>query len=79
MKTILKTNKTTDGILVIYLKDDVDSESRLFSIEKLIEMKINTGDLLEHPEYYGVTDDGMTIERTDFCKPELHEKPGECK
>ena len=73
MKTILKTSKSVNGILVIWLSGD-DAESKLFTYEKLIGMKINTGDLLSHPEYYGVTDDGTAIERTDFCKPELHEK-----
>lgn len=73
MKTILRTTKTENGILVIWLSGD-DAESKVFPYEELIEMKINTGDLLTHPEYYGVTDDGTAVERTDFCKPELHEK-----
>ena len=73
MKTILKTNKSDNGVFVIWLSGD-DAESKLFSYEKLVEMNINIGDLLNHPEYYGVTDEGSEIKRTDFCMPELHEK-----
>ena len=73
MKTILKTNKSDNGVFVIWLSGD-DAESKLFSYEKLVEMNINIGDLLNHPEYYGVTDEGSEIKRTDFCMPELHTK-----
>ena len=73
MKTILRTNQGDNGILVIWLSGD-DAESKLFLYEKLVEMNINIGDLLNHPEYYGVTDDGSEVKRTDFCMPELHEK-----
>lgn len=72
MKTILKTDSCTGGIFVTFLKGDL-AESKIFSYENLIETKINAADLLNHPEYYGVTDDETTIKRTDFCKPELHE------
>ncbi|WP_421908686.1 hypothetical protein [Methanolacinia petrolearia] len=73
MKTILRITQSDNGILVIWLSGD-DAESKLFSYEKLVEMNINIGDLLNHPEYYGVTDDGSEVKRTDFCKPKLHTK-----
>lgn len=74
MKAILKTSKSVNGILVIWLSGE-DAKSRLFPYEKLIEMKINAADLLDHPDYYGVTEDESEIVRTDFCKPELHGNP----
>ncbi len=72
MKTILKTDDGPTGVIVAYLSGDT-AESRLFSYENLIDLNINVADLLSHPDYYGVTDDGLRIVRTDFCKPELHE------
>ncbi|MBN1432558.1 MAG: hypothetical protein JW931_07265 [Methanomicrobiaceae archaeon] len=72
MKTILKTDDGPTGVIVVYLSGD-KSESRLFSYENLIDLNINVSDLLSHPDYYGMTDDGLKIVRTDFCKPELHE------
>lgn len=77
MKTILKTDEGPTGIIVVYLSGD-QAESQLFSYENLIELRINVADLLSHPDYYGVTDDGLKIVRTDFCKPELHEKTENC-
>lgn len=74
MKAILKTRESINGILVIYLSGD-KAKSQYFSYEKLIKMEINAGDLLNNPEYYGMTEDESGIERTDFCRPELHEKP----
>lgn len=72
MKTILKTDDVPTGVIVAYLSGD-KAESKLFSYENLIDLNINVADLLSHPDYYGVTDDGLSIVRTDFCKPELHE------
>jgi len=73
MKPILKTDEVPTGVIIVYLSGD-KAESQLFSYENLIELNINIADLLSHPDYYGMTDDGSKIVRTDFCKPELHEK-----
>ena len=75
MKTILRTSEVQAGVDVTYLSGD-NAESVLFSYENLIALNINVADLLDHPEYYGITDDGSTVMRTDFCKPELHERTG---
>jgi len=70
MDPILKAQKSFNGVQVSYLSGEI-THSALFSYENLIEMKINVSNLMEHPEYYGVTHDGRIV-RTDFCKMDLH-------
>ncbi len=73
MNTIIHAAKSFNGIQISFLSGN-DTISELFSYENLIDMKINVPDLVEHPEYYAVDMNGPVIVRTDFCKPEMHEK-----
>jgi len=73
MNTIIHAAKSFNGIQISFLSGN-DTISELFSYENMIDMKINVSNLVEHPEYYAVDMNEPAIVRTDFCKPELHEK-----
>ena len=61
---IISAKKSDVGIIIVWLSGN-ESVSGLFSYEKLIDMKINAGDLLNYPERYGVVK-GREIIRTIF-------------
>jgi hypothetical protein len=65
---IISAKESAGGISIIWLSGN-ENVSGMFSYERIIDMKVNAGDLLNYPERYGVVN-GREIIRTDFCNPE---------
>jgi hypothetical protein len=60
MQKILKTERCGDGVNVVWRKDGKETTG-WFSFTRLIDMKVNALDLLEHPGDWGMDEQSGRI------------------
>lgn len=73
MQQILRTERLGDGVNVVWNEAGKEMTS-YFSFTQLIDMRVNSLDILDNPGNYGIDEKTRRIGFIAYCQPSWHQE-----